>query len=247
MNKTVQEAIKLVSHLKEILADQSDIDMVVCPPFTSLCEVNKILQGSSLALGAQDVFWEDSGAFTGEISAQMLKDVGCQYVIIGHSERRAVMRENDDIVNKKLKSSILHNIIPILCVGETLNERDKGLALNVVRTQVEKALSGLNGDMVGKLIIAYEPVWAIGTGRIATPQQAQEIHSFLRHLLSDMYGYGVASKIRLQYGGSVQQDNIVDLMKQEDVDGALVGGASLDLESFVQIIRNTARVKLCIP
>lgn len=248
MNKTRAEGVRFVQHLKELFADESDIDVIVCPPYTALAEINNVLSDSSIGLGAQDIFWEEEGAFTGEVSANMLKDAGCRYTIVGHSERRLILKQDtDETVNRKLSCAIRHELIPILCIGETLKEREAGLTQGVVRSQTEKALQGLNGEDIRNIIIAYEPVWAIGTGRTATPNQAQEVHSFLRRLLSDMYGYSVASGLRILYGGSVKTDNIAELMKEEDIDGALVGGSSLDLESFIQLVRNAARVKLCMP
>lgn len=237
MNKTISEACELVSALREKLADVTDAEIVVAPPFTALSAVAEIIEGSNIKLAAQDMHWEKSGAFTGEISPLMLKDVGCQYVIIGHSERRMYFGEANETVNKKVKSAHEYSIRPIICVGEKLEERESGLTKDIVKDHIVGGLAGLTEEQIIATIIAYEPVWAIGTGRTATPQQAQEVHKFIRELLSDMYSPAVADVVRIQYGGSVKPDNIAQLMAQPDVDGSLVGGASLDAETFARIVR----------
>ncbi|MDP2652724.1 MAG: triose-phosphate isomerase [Candidatus Omnitrophota bacterium] len=241
MFKTSQEAIDLVTLLKRDLADVSEVEIVVCPPFTALSDLSDILYQTNIALGAQNLFWEDSGAFTGEIAAPMLTAIGVKFVIIGHSERRQYFGETDETVNKKIKAALRHGLTPIVCVGENLKERESGQAFNVIKTQVDGSLAGFSAEDMEKMVIAYEPVWAIGTGKTATPQQAQEVHKFIRGLLEQTYGRDLAEKIRIQYGGSVKPDNTAELISQPDIDGALVGGASLKHDSFVQIIRGGCR------
>jgi triosephosphate isomerase len=204
--------------------------------------VHDVLLESNIGLGAQNVFWEDSGAFTGEISAPILKDIGVQYVIIGHSERRQYFGETDETVNKRIKAALKHDLTPIVCVGEVLKERESNKTFDVIKKQCEGAFAGLTSEQMEKLIIAYEPVWAIGTGKTATPAQAQEVHQFIRKLLTKLYGDNVAQTVRIQYGGSVKPENSAELMSQPDIDGALVGGASLKAESFIGIIKNSCRV-----
>ena len=238
MNKASLEAIEFANSLKRQLYDVTDADIVVCPVYTVLSEVNEVLNESNIALGAQDVHWEDSGAFTGEISAPMLKEVGVKYVIIGHSERRQFFGETNAGVHKKIKAALKHGLIPIVCVGENLQERENNLTFNIIKNQCEESLLGFTAEEIEKIIIAYEPVWAIGTGKTATSAQAQEVHKFIRELLAKMYNEGIASVVRIQYGGSVNPGNIVELISQSDIDGALVGGASLKEESFVKIIKN---------
>lgn len=237
MYKTIPEAIELVNSLKRALYDEDTLDIVVCPPFTSLSEISEILEGSNIGLGAQDLHWEEEGAYTGEVSAKMLKDAGCRYVIVGHSERRKLFLETNEDVNKKAKAALAQDIMPIVCVGERLEQREEGKTFEVVKDHVVNSLAGLSEEEILKVIIAYEPVWAIGTGKTATPQQAQGAQSFIRKLLVDLYSDKVAGLIRIQYGGSVKPGNIAELMKQEDVDGALVGGASLSAESFIEIVK----------
>ncbi|MBI3990928.1 MAG: triose-phosphate isomerase [Candidatus Omnitrophica bacterium] len=238
MYKTIPEAVSLAAGIKDTLKNPRGVEVIICPPYTSLSETNKLLAGSGIHLGAQDLHWEKEGAFTGEISAGMLKDAGCRYVIIGHSERRTYFGETDETVNKKLKSALFYGLIPIVCVGETLSEREDKKTFDVIKRQVENGLAGLPAEKINNIVVAYEPVWAIGTGRTATPEQAQEAHAYIRKLLSIIVGENVASMIRIQYGGSVKPDNISEIMKGHDIDGALVGGASLKTDSFVQIVRN---------
>lgn len=238
MNKTVQEAIDVAVGLKRKFYTFSEADIVMCPPFTALSRVNDEIVDSSIMLGAQDLYWEEEGAFTGEISPDMLKDVGCRYVIVGHSERRHIFGETDEDVKKKVKVVLKHGMVPIMCIGEKIEERDNGMTFEVLEKQLTRGLKNLTKDEVSRIIIAYEPVWAIGTGRTATPQQAQEAHKFIRESIERLYERDVSSKIRIQYGGSVKPDNIAKLMVQEDVDGALVGGASLDVNSFTEIVEN---------
>ncbi|MBI2136545.1 triose-phosphate isomerase [Candidatus Woesearchaeota archaeon] len=231
MNKTNSEAVGLVKKLKVIVknikANQREI--VVCPAFTALSDVAKELgkeKNTNISLGAQNLHFEDSGAFTGEVSAQMLKEIGCKYVIIGHSERRQLCGEINAGVNKKIFAALKHGLIPIVCVGETLAEREKNKTKDVIKKQISESISNVNVD---KIVIAYEPVWAIGTGKTATPEQAQEVHALIRSLIK-------SNSARILYGGSVKPDNIKELMVQKDIDGALVGGASLDAESFAKIV-----------
>jgi len=242
LNNTNQEAIELVTLLKRDLSDIADVDIVVCPVATALSDVHDVLNESNIFLGAQNVYWEDSGAFTGEISAPFLKDLGVQYVIIGHSERRQYFGETDETVNKRIKAALSHGLTPIVCVGEVLQEREDNKAFDVIQRQCEGAFKGLTAADMEKLVIAYEPVWAIGTGKTATPDQAQEVHQFIRGLLAKLYDDDVAQTICIQYGGSVKPENSAELMSQPDIDGALVGGASLKAESFIGIIKNSCQV-----
>lgn len=242
MFKSVPEAVNLVNSIKAGIYKLSDVDVVICPPFTALQAVSQQVNESVLDLGAQDMHFETEGAFTGEISPLMLKDLNCRYVILGHSERRAYFQESDELINKKAKAAVKFNLIPIVCVGETLAERESGRAEEVVRKQVHGSLAGFTAGEMEKVVIAYEPVWAIGTGRTATPEQAQEMHLFVRGLVRDLFGESVAGELHILYGGSVKPDNTMDLMKQPDVDGALVGGASLKAESFVQIVTESLSI-----
>ncbi len=237
MNKTVKEALELVRELKSSLQNLEDVEVAVAPPFTALYPVQEELKGSSIQLAAQNLFWEEKGAFTGEISPLMLREVGCQYVIIGHSERRQFFGETDETVNRKIKSALFHGLKVIFCIGETLKEREEGRTFPVVERQIEVGLKGLGGGEVRNLVIAYEPVWAIGTGKTATPGQAEEAHRFIREKLESFYSKEVSQTLRIQYGGSVTPENIKGLMAQEDIDGALVGGASLKAETFLKIVR----------
>ena len=242
LNNTSQEAIELVTLLKRGLSDVTDVDIVVCPVATALTDVKDVLNESNIGLGAQNVFWEDAGAFTGEISAPLLKDIGVVYVIIGHSERRQYFGETDEMVNKRIKAALAHGLTPIVCVGEVLQEREDNQTFDVIQKQCEGAFSGLTAEEMEKIVIAYEPVWAIGTGKTATPDQAQEVHHFIRGLLAKLYDENVAQTIRIQYGGSVKPENSAELMSQPDIDGSLVGGASLKVDSFIDIIKNSCSV-----
>jgi triosephosphate isomerase len=236
MNKTIAESVSFVSMLKAAVSDVKDVDVLVCPTFICANAVYNEVKGSNINVGAQDLFWEEKGAFTGEVSASMLKDAGCSYVLVGHSERRQHFGEVDKTVNKKVKAALLNDIVPILCVGETLREREENAIFKVIEKQVKESLSDLSQEGASRLAIAYEPVWAIGTGRTATPQQAQEVHTFIREIYSQLYK-DAASKVRILYGGSVKPDNVSELMKQSDIDGGLVGGASLEVESFVKLVK----------
>ncbi len=243
--KTISEAIELANGLKRELfkLDSSALDIVVCPVYTSLSEVSEVVGDSNIAMGAQDAYWQDEGAFTGEVSVKMLKDVGCKYIIIGHSERRQFFGETNDTVNKKLKAVLAAGLTPIVCVGEMLAEREGGKTFSVIEDHVKNGLAGLSASDAVKAVIAYEPVWAIGTGKTATPAQAQEVHAYIRGLLGKIFGKETADQIRIQYGGSVKPDNIEELMRQPDVDGALVGGASLKVDSFSDLVKKAAAVK----
>jgi triosephosphate isomerase len=237
MHKTVAEARKLALDVKNsTLNIAGGIDTVLCPPFGALAAVGEVLQGSDVKLGAQNCHWEEKGAFTGEMSPVMLKDLGCAYVIVGHSERRTLFGETDDWVAKKARALLDHGLLPIICVGENLEEREAGTTKDVVRGQLLGSLRGISGEEMLKTVVAYEPIWAIGTGKTATPDQAQEVHAFVRGILIDLHGLEVALRIRIQYGGSVKPDNTAALMAQADIDGALVGGASLDAASFAKIL-----------
>jgi triosephosphate isomerase (TIM) len=235
MHKTTAEAVTLVQALKASVADTHDVDIGVAPPFTALSAVAEALRGSAVFVAAQNLHWEPKGAFTGEVSAAMLTDVGCQRVIIGHSERRQYFAETDAMVNKKLRAALNAELDPILCVGETLEQRESNATFGVLEQQIRQGLAEIAATGMSRVVIAYEPIWAIGTGKTATPDQAQEVHAFLRSLLGTLYGEALADQVRIQYGGSVNAGNIQTLMMQPDVDGALVGGASLDASSFAQI------------
>ena len=236
MFKNVDEAVNLIQGIKAGTYKSSEAIVVVCPPFTSLAAVSKQLEGSNIALGAQNMHPETEGAFTGEISPAMLKDLGCRYIILGHSERRQFFHETSDFVNEKVKTALKYSLIPIVCIGETLKEREAQQHLTVVKSQFDASLADLTKEDISRIVIAYEPVWAIGTGKTATPEQAEQMHSYIRRLLNEKYGQETASKVYILYGGSVKPDNIAQLMDKPNVDGALVGGASLKAESFCAII-----------
>ncbi len=237
MNKTVGEAIDLIRELKRDISEVKDVEVAVAPPFTALHAVHKELEGSSIRLAAQNLYWEEKGAFTGEISPLMLKEVGCQYVIIGHSERRQFFGESDETVNRRIKAALAQGLKVIFCSGETLAEREEAKTFAVIERQVSGGLKGLGDKELRNVTIAYEPVWAIGTGKTATPEQAEEVHRFIRGKVDQLFSRKVSEEIRIQYGGSVTPDNIKKLMNQPDIDGALVGGASLKAESFSKIVR----------
>ncbi len=235
MNKTLSEAKSLAADISRELGERRDVDVVLCPPFTALKVVGQEIGDSHVKLGAQNMHWESYGAYTGEISAEMLRDMYCHYVILGHSERRAHFQEDDETVNKKLNAALSANLLPIVCVGESLDQRDSGKAESVVENQVRHSLQGLGEDLK-RVIVAYEPVWAIGTGRTATPEQAQEMHAFIRQTLAGMSSEDAASSIRIQYGGSIKPGNAGDIFAQPDVDGGLIGGAALEARTFVEIV-----------
>ena len=243
MYKTIAEAIELANGLKrELFKLGETIDIVLCPPFTALSEVAEAIAESNIQLGAQDVFWEEEGAFTGEVSCKMLKDAGARFVIIGHSERRQYFAETNEKVNKKVKAALAGGITPIMCVGETLAERERSLTLKILENHLTGGLKDIPAEGAQNLVIAYEPVWAIGTGKTATPQQAQEAQKYIRETLSVIYNQELASEIRIQYGGSVKPENTLELMREPDVDGALVGGASLQMGSFAEIVKRASEV-----
>ncbi len=237
MYKTVQEAQNLVKDLLIELPDLSNLDVVICPAFTALYTVADMVSNTNIRVGAQDMHWEKEGAFTGEISATMLRDVYCRYVILGHSERRQFFGETNSTVNHKAKAALAASLRPIVCVGETLDQRENQDFKAIVRTQVRESLDGISGEHVEELVVAYEPVWAIGTGCNASPDQAQEVHALIRNTLGEIFGNKEADKIRIQYGGSVKPANAPEILGQPDIDGALVGGASLEARSFAAIIR----------
>lgn len=237
MYKTAREAVDFVTRLQKELGDVKEAEVVVAPPFVALAPVAERLSGTAIALAAQDCYWEEEGAYTGEVSPPMLRDVGCRYVIIGHSERRAYFGETDETVNKKVYALLSHDLHPIVCVGESLEERERGDTVQIVERQVKEGLKGLDETAIRAVVIAYEPLWAIGTGKTATPEQAQEVHAFIRGLVSSIFNPAVAEEIRIQYGGSVKPDNVDELMAQADIDGALVGGASLKVDAFARIVR----------
>lgn len=238
MNTSIKEGVDLVRRLKESLTNFNELEIVVIPPFTHLLAVGNEINGTNIKLGAQNMHWEEKGAFTGEISPEMLKELGCSYVIVGHSERRKYFGETDEIVNRKAKSAIFHNLNPIICIGETLEEREKGITFEVVEKQLRTAINGLTEEDIIRCVIAYEPVWAIGTGKNATPEQAEEAHAFIRKILSDIYGIEKSNYVIIIYGGSVTMENSYSLLKMKNVDGFLVGGASLKEDSFTGIIKN---------
>lgn len=235
MFKTTKEAVEFARDFRKMY-QPSDVTVAICAPFTQLSALVEAFSGSGVKVGAQNMHFEENGAFTGEISADMLTEIGVDYVIIGHSERRQYFGETDETVNKKLHQAFAHNIAPIMCVGEALAQRDAGQAFEVVKAQVEGGVAGLSADQVKRLVIAYEPVWAIGTGRTATPDQAQEMCAHIRGVVETLYGSRVSQEVIIQYGGSVKPDNASELMNMEDIDGALVGGASLKPEDFIQIV-----------
>ena len=237
MYKTPSEATETAKQLVRNVGTVTDVDMMIAPTFIALSAVFAAIKNSSVGLGAQNLYWEDEGAYTGEISARMLKSAGCQYCIIGHSERRQYFGETDETVNKKIKAAIKAGLQPVFCVGETEKERESGQTLSILDKQIKKGLEGLFSEQLDSLIIAYEPVWAIGTGKTATDDQAQEVHRFIRSLVKDNFDQALSDSIRILYGGSVKPDNIASLMAMPDIDGALVGGASLSAESFSQIIK----------
>ncbi len=241
MYKTVTEAVEFVRRLKEALSGVRGVEVAVCPPFTALYAVARELAGGNIALGAQNMYWVEEGAYTGEVSPVMLKEIGCRYVILGHSERRQYFGENDENVNAKVKAALKHGLVPIVCVGERLEEREAGQTEEVIAGQVRRSLAGLSGAELAGLVVAYEPVWAIGTGRTALPEDAQQVNAFIRRLLAEMGGREAARQVRIQYGGSVKPENAAELLGQPDIDGALVGGASLKVDSFAGIVRAAVR------
>jgi triosephosphate isomerase (TIM) len=237
MFKTAKEASKMISELKELVKGVGDREVVICPPFTALESAVNAAKDSNVKIGAQNLYWEEKGAFTGEIAPGMIKDLGCEYVIIGHSERRQYFGETDATVNKRIFAALKAGLKPIICVGETLQERESEKTFSVIETQIKGGLKGLSVELMKDCVIAYEPVWAIGTGKTASKEQAQGVHAFIRKLLSDLLGKDTAGATRILYGGSVKPDNVKELMSQPDIDGGLVGGASLEADSFAKIVK----------
>ncbi|OPH52168.1 triose-phosphate isomerase [Paenibacillus ferrarius] len=235
MFKTVSEAVSFVNEIKSSTVE--GVESVICSPFTNLPALVEAAKGTDVHVGAQNLHFEDNGAFTGEISGVMLKDLGVEYVIIGHSERRAYFAETDEIVNKKVVAAFKHGLTPILCVGEKLEEREAGQTKDVCKVQTEAAFAGLSAEQAAQVVIAYEPIWAIGTGKSSTAEDAQDVIGYIRQLVSGLYGASVADAVRIQYGGSVKPNNIAEYMAQPDIDGALVGGASLEAASYIQLVQ----------
>lgn len=237
MNKTVSEAEHLVAAIKRDLDSEAKVDVVLCPPFTAISAVSQAVSGTQIAVGGQNMHFEASGAYTGEISAEMLREQYCRYVILGHSERRQYFGETDESVNKKAVAALAAGLKPIVCVGETLEEREADKIEDVIRTQINGSLAGLSDADLRTVVVAYEPVWAIGTGKTASPEQAQEVHAFIRKLLAELSGQSTADAVRIQYGGSMKPGNAAELMSKPDIDGGLIGGAALDATSFIGIVK----------
>ena len=243
MNLLRESSVALVRQVSQAVGDSSQVDVAVCPPSIYLADVAAAAEGTKVGVGSQNAYFAADGAFTGEVSCAMLQDVGCKYVILGHSERRTLFGETDALVNQKLKAVLASGLIPIVCIGETLEEREAGQTNQVVHTQCKGSLAGLSGEEMAKTVLAYEPVWAIGTGKTATPAQAEEVHAGIRNLLTELFGEQVANQVVIQYGGSVKADNALELLGQPNIDGALVGGASLKADSFMAIVNAAATIK----
>jgi triosephosphate isomerase len=239
MNLNLDESLELVKAIAAGITDLDGVEVLVAPPFTVLGAVKQAIGKSKIFLGAQNMYWEISGAYTGEISGRMLQEAGCTHVILGHSERRSLFKESSEEIDHKVKAAVLLGLIPILCIGETLEQREAGKTFEVIQEQLDISLTNFRADqmMLPSTILAYEPVWAIGTGKTATPEQAQEAHRFIRGWIETTFNTGTADQVRILYGGSVKPENISDLMSETDIDGALVGGASLKADSFIQLIR----------
>jgi triosephosphate isomerase len=240
MNKTAQEAEDLAKKIKENVGDFQKANILICPPYTSLSAAGQAIKDSLIELGAQNMHWENSGAFTGEVSPQMIKESGCKFIIVGHSERRKYFSETNQEVNKKIKAAISANLFPIVCIGETLEQREQKKEREAVEKQLKEGFDSLPEEDLEKVTVAYEPVWAIGTGKTASGEQAEEMHSFIREWFKNTYSLQTAEKLRLLYGGSVKPGNIKELISKENIDGALVGGASLKAEDFTEIIKNSS-------
>ncbi|MCF8240448.1 MAG: triose-phosphate isomerase [Melioribacteraceae bacterium] len=236
MHMDLNESIGLISGIKNGMTNVNS-KVILCPPYTSLETASTLLKGTEIGLGAQNIHFEDTGAFTGEVSAKMIKSVGCQYVILGHSERRAIFNESDEMINKKIKKALSEDLNVIFCIGETLEQRESNVTKDVVGKQIKLGLEGIAPEQMKNIIIAYEPVWAIGTGKTASPEQAQEVHLFIRELVGQLYNNEISDELIIQYGGSVKPANASELLSQNDIDGALVGGACLEAESFLAIIK----------
>lgn len=238
MNLTLAEGVKFAQSLREHLNDRKDVMCGICPPFVFLKDICSVLEKSNIGVAAQNIHSDKSGAYTGEVSAPMVKEVGCTHVLVGHSERRHLFGETNSFINAKIKAALSANLKPIFCIGETLNEREEGRTEYVINSQLKEGLQDIRGDYIKELIIAYEPVWAIGTGKTASPAQANEIHLFIKNVLADQYGKDVANDLSIQYGGSVKPENSRELLEQPEINGLLVGGASLKLDSFLKIIED---------
>lgn len=242
MNMNLNESVSLISDFKKIYSPIENTDIIVCPPFTSLETINALIRDNQISLGAQNMYFENSGAFTGEISASMLKSVGCQYVIIGHSERRTIFGETNETINKKIKVALEAGLIPIFCIGETLEERENNITFEIIENQLSIGLMDIDENAMKNIIVAYEPVWAIGTGKTASPGQAQEVHNFIRNWIKTNYSDDTAQSVIIQYGGSVKPENAKELLNKPDIDGALVGGACLNPDSFNKIIQAAVNI-----
>ena len=239
MNKDIHETATLIAELRERMKDfKNEVDVVICPPCTSLVVAKSLIKDSPIKLGSQNMSQQDDGAYTGEISSKMLTTIGCEFVILGHSERRQYFKETDDLVNTKVKKALKAGLTPIVCIGETLEEREAGITDKIITTQVKGVLHELTSNEVEKLVIAYEPVWAIGTGKNATPEQANQVHKLIRKLIGQIYSWTVAEKLIIQYGGSMNAENATSLLTQSDIDGGLIGGASLKSDAFMTIIQS---------
>ena len=242
MNNTASKAVELINGINAQIAGETSVDVAVCPTFTALDASSKALAGSNVKLGAQNMYTKASGAYTGEISADMLKEFNCAYVILGHSERREYFKETDEFINEKVKAVLANGMKPILCVGEKLEEREAGNTIAVVSKQTSEGMAGLSAEDAQKVVIAYEPVWAIGTGKTATPAMAQEVHAEIRKVLADLFGAEAAENIQILYGGSMKPENADDLLKEKDIDGGLIGGAALKADSFVALVKSAAKL-----
>ena len=230
-------ALNMLKSLKKLVKNIQDIEIVITPPYTALTTIIKDLKNTNIKVGAQNMYFEESGAYTGEISPKFLKEIGCEYVILGHSERRDIFKESDEMVNKKIKKALRFNLKPIVCIGEHLEEREEGKTEEIIKNQLDFSFKDLIKEEMMRIVIAYEPIWAIGTGKTATPEQAEDVHKFIRQKLSEKYDHELSEKVRIQYGGSIKPNNAEELFQKENVDGGLVGGASLEVDSFFQIIK----------
>ncbi|MBY9005423.1 MAG: triose-phosphate isomerase [Candidatus Lokiarchaeota archaeon] len=231
-----KDAKEMLEALIPLVKDVRNVDIVIVPPFTALSIID-IVEGTNIKIGAQNMYFEEKGAFTGEISPLFLKEIGCEYVVLGHSERRDIFKENDELINKKLKKALSMELKPIVCIGEHLEDREQGKTKEIIKGQFEGTFNGISKEEITKIVIAYEPIWAIGTGKTATPEQADEVHQYIRELLGNNYDKQTAESVRIQYGGSVKPNNASELFQKENIDGGLVGGASLDANSFADIIK----------
>lgn len=235
MNMNIKNSISFINFFKTYIKVIKNKEIVICPPFTLLNKINELLKNTKITLGAQNMYFEKNGAFTGEVSASMLKDIGCEYVILGHSERRQYFNESDSLINKKIKAALNNNLKPILCIGETLEQRENDQTMKIIKDPLLNCLKDIDDNKMKNIVIAYEPIWAIGTGKNATPKQAEEVHKFIRKLLTNNYNKNISKNIRIIYGGSMKPENAEELLKMPNIDGGLVGGASLDAKSFARI------------